>query len=257
MRPGHPAYLDHRFHTGPAREFLRAVCRSDRRQLPFRTISRFCSMLFFMKFISFVSGYAQEWWIHTVTDKETEKKIPDSGKTRDLVFLCIWVSINVSFWKNRLQRHSVRRFHHLQRLGRLPVLGCCSQNRVWDGMPERVVGAGSICVEGIAYTADGLGGACYHNTVGRIKVVSCAVDVVETGLHLAVLTEKVPVAINRHSYVQGTKCRKSDQNNIWNHQWSSKWRQGSRRSPCGSSCCPGFSHDNQSTVRLCIVVFVG
>ena len=50
-------------------------------------------------------------------------------------------------------------------------------------------GAGSICVEGIAYTADGLGGACHHNTVGRIKLVSCAVDVVETGLHLAVGSE--------------------------------------------------------------------
>ena len=38
------------------RNFYGAVCRSDRRQLLFRTVSRFCSMLFFMKFISFVSS---------------------------------------------------------------------------------------------------------------------------------------------------------------------------------------------------------
>ena len=50
-------------------------------------------------------------------------------------------------------------------------------------------GTGSVCIEGVGNTVDGAGGSCIHDTGRRIKVVGASVDILETGLHLAVGSE--------------------------------------------------------------------
>ena len=50
-------------------------------------------------------------------------------------------------------------------------------------------GTGSVCIEGVGNTVDGAGGSCIHDTGRRIKVVGVSIDILETGLHLAVGSE--------------------------------------------------------------------
>ena len=50
-------------------------------------------------------------------------------------------------------------------------------------------GKGSVCIEGVGNTVDGAGSSCIHDTGRRIKVVGTSVDILETGLHLAVGSE--------------------------------------------------------------------
>ena len=50
-------------------------------------------------------------------------------------------------------------------------------------------GTGSVCIEGVGNTVDGAGGSCIHDTGRRIKVVGASVDILETGLHLAIGSE--------------------------------------------------------------------
>lgn len=56
------------------RNFYGAVCWSDRRQLLFSDGLKILQHVVFHEIYLLCQQYAQERWIHTVTDKETENK---------------------------------------------------------------------------------------------------------------------------------------------------------------------------------------
>ena len=118
-------------------------------------------------------------------------------------------------------------------------------------------GAGSVCVEGIAYATDGLGGACYHNAVGRIEVVGCAVDIVESGLHLTVLTEEIPVAIDRHSHVQSANAGSRIEVIFGTVNGLPAGTEGTVVLHVVVAAIQVQPADDQSTVGLCVIIFVG